>query len=97
MYDESVFRVHRADGTLIMEAVPQLAIDACAEVSLKQRNTQLDLVIDEATAFPNWDGEPMDRAMAIDGMFGASGDFRECCTATGQSLRGNADLERVMQ
>jgi hypothetical protein len=42
---------------------------------LKQRNTQLGLVIDEATAFPDWDGEPMDRAMAIDGMFSASGDF----------------------
>ena len=27
------------------------------------------------TAFPNWDGEPMDHAMAIDGMFAASGEF----------------------
>jgi hypothetical protein len=52
-----------------------MAIEACAETLLKQRNTQLGLVIDETTALPNWDGEPMDRAMAIDCMFSASGDF----------------------
>ena len=92
MHDESVFRFYRADGTLIMEAVPKLAIDACAEASLKQRNTQLDLVIDEATAFPNWDGEPMGRAMAIDGMFGAGGDLSvRCVDVTDVSVqeRGN--------
>jgi len=55
--------------------VPHIAIDGCAEALLTQRNAQLGLVIDEATAHPNWDGEPMDRAMAIDCMFSASGDF----------------------
>ena len=70
-----VFRFHRPDGTLINNTVPRMAIEACAETLLKQRNTQLGLVIDETTALPNWDGEPMDRAMAIDCMFSASGDF----------------------
>lgn len=72
---DCVFRFHRPDGTLINETVPSRAIEACAETLLKQRNSQLGLVIDETTAFPNWDGEPMDRAMAIDCMFSASGDF----------------------
>ena len=60
----------------IEDDVPQLAIAACAEALPKQRNAQFGLAIDETTAFPNWDGEPMDRAMAIDGMFSASGDFQ---------------------
>ncbi|MFT5447613.1 MAG: hypothetical protein ACI9DC_002789 [Gammaproteobacteria bacterium] len=65
----------RPDGSRIDDAVPQHSIAACAEASIKQRNAQLGLAIDYDTAFPNWDGEPMDQAMAIDGMFIASGDF----------------------
>ena len=71
----AVFRFVRPDGTLIKDVVPRLAIDACAEGLLKQRNAQLGLLIDATTTHPNWDGEPMDRAMAIDGMFSASGDL----------------------
>ena len=65
----------RPDGSRIDDAVPQHRFAACAERSLKQRNAQLGLAIDSVTAFPDWDGEPMDNAMAIDGMFTASGDF----------------------
>ena len=70
-----LLRFLRPDGTLINDTVPRVAIDACATRLLKQRNAQLGLLIDAQTVHPNWDGEPMDRAMAIDGMFSASGDF----------------------
>jgi hypothetical protein len=66
---------YRPDGSRIDDAVPQHSLTDCVETSLKQRNAQLGLAIDHDTAFPNWDGEPMDHAMAIDGMFTASGDF----------------------
>jgi hypothetical protein len=71
------FAIHfyRPDSSRIDDGVPQHRFAACAETSLKQRNAQLGLAIDSDTAFPNWDGEPMDNAMAIDGMFTASGDF----------------------
>jgi hypothetical protein len=73
--DAAIFQFNCPDGTLLEDTAPRHVIDACAETLLKQRNTQLGLVIDEETAFPDWDGEPMDRAMAIDGMFDASGGF----------------------
>jgi hypothetical protein len=72
---QPLFRFQRPDGMVIDEAVPQISIDVCAEASLKRLNTQLGLDIDEWTAYPNWDGEPMDRASAIDCMFSASGEF----------------------
>jgi hypothetical protein len=46
-------------------------------------------VIDHDTAFPNWDGEPMDRAMAVDAMFTASGDFE--ISGTDVSAETNVD------
>jgi hypothetical protein len=79
---QPLFRFQRPDGTVIDEAVPQISIDVGAEISLKRLNAQLGLEIDEWTAYPNWDGEPMDSAMAIDGMFSESGEF----------LIGNADV-----
>ncbi|MFT5175792.1 MAG: hypothetical protein ACI8W7_003985 [Gammaproteobacteria bacterium] len=68
-----VFRFQRPDGTVINEHLPARTIDA--EVSLNRLNAQLGLGIDESTAHPNWDGSPMDRAMAMDCMFSAAGDF----------------------
>jgi hypothetical protein len=32
--------------------------------------------IDVDTAYPQWDGAPMDHGMAIDAMFSVNGDFR---------------------
>lgn len=72
---KTVFRFLRPDHTIIKDVVPQFEVGQFAEQLLKQGNAQLGLAIDETTAQPNWDGEPMDRAMAIDCMFSASGDF----------------------
>ena len=72
---EYVFRFHRPDGTLLKDLTPQRAIDACAEASLKQGSARLGLAIDAAIALPDWDGAATDRAMAIDGLFTASGDL----------------------
>lgn len=80
---------YRPNGSRIDHTVPQHAIAACAETSLKQRNATLGLVIDHDTAFPNWDGEPMDRAMAVDAMFTASGDFE--ISGTDVSAETNVD------
>jgi hypothetical protein len=66
---------YRPDGSRIDDMAPRHVIAACAQASLKQHNAQLGLAIGHDTAFPSWDGEPMDQAMAIDGMFSASGDF----------------------
>jgi hypothetical protein len=84
---------YRPDGSRIDDTVPQHSSAACAETSLKQRNAQLGLMIAHDTAFPNWDGEPMDHAMAIDGMFAASGEF----TLPGKGrFRGNNDRKSVV-
>lgn len=66
----------RPDGTPIKVDVPQITTAACPEPSLKQRNAQRGIVIGETTAYPNWDGQPMDRAIAVDCMFSSSGDFK---------------------
>jgi len=66
---------YRPDGSRINEHVPQHTLASCPETALMQRSAQLGLSIDSETAFPNWDGEPMDHGMAIDAMFTASGDY----------------------
>lgn len=83
---------YRPDGSQIDDAVPQHSLAGCAETSLKQRNAQLGLTIDHDTAFPNWDGEPMDHAMAIDAMFTASGDHAMC----GGSVSAETMREKVV-
>lgn len=75
--EQALLHFFRPDGTHIRQDVPHITITACPESSLKQRHAQRGLLIDEATAQPNWDGEPMDRAMAVDCLFSASGDFKK--------------------
>lgn len=65
---------YRPDGSRTDDVVAKHSIASCTEISLKQRNTQHGFAIDRDTAFPNWDGEPMDLTMAIDAMFTVSGD-----------------------
>jgi hypothetical protein len=49
-------RFHRSDGASIEDNVPRLAIAACAEALLKQRNAQFGFAIDETIAFSNRGG-----------------------------------------
>ena len=73
----SALRFRRPDGTLIKHVAPRLLVENCAEKSLKRCNARRGLIIGPTTAHPNWDGAPMDRAMAVDAMFSASGDFEK--------------------
>jgi hypothetical protein len=71
----SDFFFTRPDGSIVENSVPQIAIDACPEALLKQQSEQHGLSIDVDTAYPQWDGAPMDHGMAIDAMFTVNGDF----------------------
>ena len=66
----------RPDDSKVMNKVPQITIDSCAESLLKQQNQQRGLMIDLDTAAPQWDGAHMGRDMAIDAMFSANGDSK---------------------
>jgi len=71
------FLFTRPDGSLVENSVPQIVIDACPEALLKQQSERHGLSIDVDTAYPQWDGAPMDHGMAIDAMFTVNGDFEK--------------------
>ena len=71
--DEFIFT--RPDGSIVKNIVPQIVIDECTEGWFKREHRERELLINAETAYPQWDGEPMDSGMAVDMMFSANGDF----------------------
>ena len=64
--------IYAPDGAIIPPCGPREPGDGSGIEVLERRARAQDLHIDAMTAYPDWDGEPMDYELAIDGLVAVS-------------------------
>jgi len=65
----------RPDGSVIDHAPSVTTVDGRADLILRKRNQRHGIHVDGTSAAPHWDGQPMDRAMAVEGMLSVTGNL----------------------